>query len=399
MRGAPRPERPAGCRFRRRGRPARPARRAAPRRAAPRHRQGPRPATTRSSGSRSRATVAAPHRPRRRPAPTSWRGLVRNHLLLADTATRRDLGDARTISRFADAVGDTERNALLYALTIGDSRATGPAAWNSSKASLVRSSTSRRTPCLRAVRQPTSRPSPTPTATWPRGGRGGRRRRVPRRDAGVLRARVRCAGAGTTPRPPARPGAGRRLGGSSPDDLWRCTIVAPDRTGLLATAAAALALVGFDIERAVVASHPSGYRARGVHRPRPLRAAGLARRPGTRHRRPSRAALDGTVALDQELRERSRRYRPATPTVDRDVRVLVDTDASDARDRRRGARPRRRRAARARRGGVRRPGSRRRSGDRRDRRRPRGRRLLPRRRYRARASPAATRSRHSGRRC
>ena len=44
-----------------------------------------------------------------------------------------------------------------------------------------------------------------------------------------------------------------------PDDLWRCTIVEPDRTGLLATAAAALALVGFDIEGAVVASHPSGY--------------------------------------------------------------------------------------------------------------------------------------------
>ena len=30
------------------------------------------------------------------------------------------------------------RNALLYALTLGDSRATGPAAWSTSKAALVR---------------------------------------------------------------------------------------------------------------------------------------------------------------------------------------------------------------------------------------------------------------------
>ena len=64
--------------------------------------------------------------------------LVRNHLLLADTATRRDLSDELTITRFARAVGDSERLDLLYALTIGDSRATGPAAWNSSKAALVR---------------------------------------------------------------------------------------------------------------------------------------------------------------------------------------------------------------------------------------------------------------------
>ena len=53
--------------------------------------------------------------------------LVRNHLLLADTATRRDLGDERTIARYADEVPRRRtRNALLYALTIGDSRATGP---------------------------------------------------------------------------------------------------------------------------------------------------------------------------------------------------------------------------------------------------------------------------------
>ena len=66
----------------------------------------------------------------------SW--LVQNHLLLADTATRRDLADEETIVRFGRAVGDTERLDLLYTLTIGDSKATGPAAWSSGKAALVR---------------------------------------------------------------------------------------------------------------------------------------------------------------------------------------------------------------------------------------------------------------------
>ena len=63
---------------------------------------------------------------------------MRNHLLLADTATRRDLAEEETIVRFGRAVRDTERLDLLYALTVGDSRATGPAAWSTGKAALVR---------------------------------------------------------------------------------------------------------------------------------------------------------------------------------------------------------------------------------------------------------------------
>ena len=62
--------------------------------------------------------------------------LVANHLLLADTATRRDLSDEATIARFGAAVGTVERLDLLFALTVGDSRATGPAVWNTSKAAL-----------------------------------------------------------------------------------------------------------------------------------------------------------------------------------------------------------------------------------------------------------------------
>ncbi len=65
--------------------------------------------------------------------------LVRNHLLMAEVATRRDLSDASVADNVAAAcAGDAERLRLLYLLTIGDSRATGPAAWSPSKAALVR---------------------------------------------------------------------------------------------------------------------------------------------------------------------------------------------------------------------------------------------------------------------
>jgi [protein-PII] uridylyltransferase len=65
--------------------------------------------------------------------------LVRNHLLMAETATRRDLSDASVADNLAATCsGDAERLRLLYLLTIGDSRATGPAAWGTTKAALLR---------------------------------------------------------------------------------------------------------------------------------------------------------------------------------------------------------------------------------------------------------------------
>jgi [protein-PII] uridylyltransferase len=65
--------------------------------------------------------------------------LVRNHLLMAEIATRRDLSDATVADNLAAAcAGDAERLRLLYLLTIGDSRATGPAAWGTTKGALLR---------------------------------------------------------------------------------------------------------------------------------------------------------------------------------------------------------------------------------------------------------------------
>ncbi|RRR85739.1 [protein-PII] uridylyltransferase [Streptomyces sp. RP5T] len=63
--------------------------------------------------------------------------LVRHHLLLVDTATRRDLEDPATVRSVADAVGSQGTLELLHALTEADALATGPAAWSSWRDSLV----------------------------------------------------------------------------------------------------------------------------------------------------------------------------------------------------------------------------------------------------------------------
>jgi [protein-PII] uridylyltransferase len=63
--------------------------------------------------------------------------LVRDHLLLAETATGRDLSDPATIAKVADRVGTTETLDLLATLTQADSIATGPLAWNSWKETLI----------------------------------------------------------------------------------------------------------------------------------------------------------------------------------------------------------------------------------------------------------------------
>ncbi|MEU7017819.1 [protein-PII] uridylyltransferase [Streptomyces sp. 2RAF24] len=63
--------------------------------------------------------------------------VVRHHLLLVETATRRDLDDPATVQAVATAVGTLGALELLHALTEADALATGPAAWSTWRASLV----------------------------------------------------------------------------------------------------------------------------------------------------------------------------------------------------------------------------------------------------------------------
>jgi [protein-PII] uridylyltransferase len=63
--------------------------------------------------------------------------LVRLHLLLPDTARRRDLADPAVAEEVAAAVGDPPTLAALHLLAAADGRATGPTAWSAWTAALV----------------------------------------------------------------------------------------------------------------------------------------------------------------------------------------------------------------------------------------------------------------------
>lgn len=65
------------------------------------------------------------------------RFLIEYHLILPETALKRDLMDEKPIAYCAVEIADRERLRLLHLLSIADSRATGPGAWNTWKASLL----------------------------------------------------------------------------------------------------------------------------------------------------------------------------------------------------------------------------------------------------------------------
>ena len=64
--------------------------------------------------------------------------LVAEHLLLVKAATRRDINDEETAISCARRIQDVGRLRMLYLLTVADSMATGPKAWNDWTAALLR---------------------------------------------------------------------------------------------------------------------------------------------------------------------------------------------------------------------------------------------------------------------
>jgi [protein-PII] uridylyltransferase len=69
-------------------------------------------------------------------AAVGW--LVKNHLVMSDTAQRRDIADPKTVRDFVDVVQSPEMLRLLLVLTVADIRAVGPGVWNGWKGQLLR---------------------------------------------------------------------------------------------------------------------------------------------------------------------------------------------------------------------------------------------------------------------
>jgi len=217
--------------------------------------------------------------------------LVRLHLLLPDSATRRDLDDPATAERVAKEVGDRPTLELLAALVEADSLATGPSAWGLWKAGLVADLVDRTSSLL------AGEPVAPPTA-WVTD------------ELRLIMETVRARGA------PAL---------SIEDPV--VTVVAPDRSGLLAEVTGVLALHGLNVRSAVVAGEDGV--AVEVFTVEPSRGRWPA---AARLADDLAAIMDGTLAIDRQLAERAHTYRnekrASSPNLV-STQVTVDNHASD----------------------------------------------------------------------
>ncbi|MBL1290432.1 [protein-PII] uridylyltransferase [Streptomyces sp. For3] len=148
--------------------------------------------------------------------------LVRHHLLLIETATRRDLDDPATVRSVATAVGSASTLELLHALTEADALATGPAAWSAWRASLV-ADLVKRVAALLAGEEP---PAPEPLAP---------NAEQERLAVEALRTGEPVLSLHTRPEPAAEDGEPEPVG-------VELLIALPDRPGVLPAAAGVLAL-------------------------------------------------------------------------------------------------------------------------------------------------------------
>ena len=147
--------------------------------------------------------------------------MVRYHLLLPDTATRRDLQDPKVIASVVDALdGDPVLLELLHALAEADSLATGPGVWGDWKASLIGDLVRR---CRLVM---AGEPLPTPDPIDPR--------------------HVSLA---------ADRGVHVELTASDSPHVFDVVMIAPDRRGLLSKAAGVLALNSLRVHSASVTIH------------------------------------------------------------------------------------------------------------------------------------------------
>jgi [protein-PII] uridylyltransferase len=149
--------------------------------------------------------------------------MVRHHLLLAHTATRRDVSDPATVRRVVKTLNhDRELLDLLHALAEADSRATGPGVWTPWKSALVAELVAQ----CQAVLDGGQAPGPEPLTAEQQA------LAIRAARSGQLGLLVSGGGAGAT-----------------------VTVVAPDRTGLLARAAGVLALNSLEVHAASLHSH------------------------------------------------------------------------------------------------------------------------------------------------
>ncbi|WP_329789522.1 [protein-PII] uridylyltransferase [Lentzea sp. DG1S-22] len=197
--------------------------------------------------------------------------MVRHHLLLPHTATRRDVEDEATVHRVVETLGgDAVLLELLHALAESDSIATGPGVWTDWKAALLADLVAR----CRTAMAGEALPKPEPL------------------DPVHVEMAERVAASG------------------KPDVLLEkqdhaavVTVIAPDRPGLLSKAAGVLALNSLEVHAATLRSHGGATVDAFTVSPRfgSLPDAALLREQLTR-------AVEGSLPLADELAAKERDY-------------------------------------------------------------------------------------------
>lgn len=215
--------------------------------------------------------------------------LVDNHLLLVDTATRRDVSDPKTVKDVATALVDTNTLELLRVLTEADSKATGPAAWSHWKEEL-----------LDKLFQATE--------AYMRGERSQRSAAFP----GEYEVEL------------IKSFDGSLIVAGRSDDLW---IVAPDEVGLFAKITGTLAVMGLSILSADVYSRDGV----AIERFRVSRAYG--REPNwVKFESELRRTLADPSTLDMRIQEKAKstgRRRKVAESAKILPRVTIHSEASD----------------------------------------------------------------------
>lgn len=254
--------------------------------------------------------------------------LVRHHLLLVETATRRDLDDPATVRGVAEAVGSAGTLELLHALTEADALATGPAAWSAWRGALV-TDLVKRVGAVLAGDEPPDPEAAAPTAEQERLAVEAFRTGGP-----VLALRARAEG-----EPSAEAAESEPLGVAQPgvEQLGVELMVAvPEQPGVLAAVAGVLALHRLAVRTAELreAGPPAGVEGvAGVEGSVLLLNWRVAAEYGslpqaTRLRADLVRALDGSLDIAGRLAERDAAYPRRRGTVAPPPRVTVAPTAS-----------------------------------------------------------------------
>jgi [protein-PII] uridylyltransferase len=269
------------------------------------------------------------------PARDLVRFMVERHLLLPDTATRRDLSDENLVLDVAAVVGSSDRLAALYLLAKADAEATGPAAWTSWRRTLIHELVAKVEHVLERGEMGTeiaeqladtigrirSILEDEPSEEVERF-----LRRMPRAYLlAVDLARVARHYATIAPPVGAKDVRAVHFDGTRPG-TYEVLVVARDRAGLLSWIAGSLALAGMSILTAHVFTTDDGvaadlFEVEGVWEP------DVPERRWREFRGMLRRAVDGSISLERRVDEKRRWYPP--PRVPTPVTVTVDNGASD----------------------------------------------------------------------